>query len=533
MCLRLHSLIAASLMLCLSSLFSAPALAAGLTLNGSAVYSHLSRDYYVGGLYLAALSDDPAYVYSASVAKEMRLVVLAPRWSPRRWTQFWQNDIAINNSLTSADAQLQKALMQFTSFPRNDLEQGDVLSFSYQPGGNTRILLNNELVLESPGTELFNLLVNTWIGKVPPSRPFRAQILAQGNTDAEHVSRLQSNPARPRLWSGWVAAERAAEKRRQDAEEALRRAERERQAERSRLAQAEQQRAQEERQQAEEAARSEARRQREEEQQARSAAERLARERAAQQQRAQEQSVKAQAARLNQAGNRKNATTLAEEQRYHLQMLQWHLQRQLEAEVSYPAWAQQFRHEGLVELDLRLNRNQEVSDMQARDDGVSGLLTSEVQRAAVAAAAKIAIASDLAGDSWPLTVRYQFSLQNSAQPALKMPVAPASLQATPTTAKDRQQLENQYRQQQLERIQAAVSYPPAARILKKQDKVQFEVVIKADGSVAAVRESRASRHRELNQAMHSAISNSQPFPPLPAGLNRQQLTLTVEHDFRL
>src|SRR5690554_7432336 len=90
-----------------------------LILNGSAVYAHLTRDLYLGGLYLPKVSDDPDYIFSAATAKRMQIVVSVPSWSPRRWSQIWQNNIAINNDSFSANESVQQALMTFTSFPQD------------------------------------------------------------------------------------------------------------------------------------------------------------------------------------------------------------------------------------------------------------------------------------------------------------------------------------------------------------------------------------------------------------------------------
>src|SRR5690554_7799659 len=81
----------------------------------------------------------------------MQIVVTVPSWSPRRWSQIWQNNIAINNDNFSQDPAVQQALMTFTSFPRSDIKAGDEIVIDYQPGGNSRILLNNDLVVEASG----------------------------------------------------------------------------------------------------------------------------------------------------------------------------------------------------------------------------------------------------------------------------------------------------------------------------------------------------------------------------------------------
>lgn len=512
----------------LLSLFCLPSVQAdSLILNGSAVYSHLTRDLYLGGLYLPTVSDDPDYITSAATAKRMQIIVSVSSWSPRRWSQIWQNNIAINNDSFDADANTQQALMTFTSFPREDIKAGDEIVIDYQPNGNSRVLLNGDLVLEVPGTAFFNYMVNTWIGKLPPTRDFRQRILGQEPINEDQKNSLVNHRLqRAGLFSGWVAAEKAAIKAEQvriaearaaaaaEKKQLQRSAEAARQAELQRQQQLKAQQSTQS-QQAEQAK-----------------AERLAKQRAEQQRKEQEQAIAAQAKKLQSQGKKNSSKALAEEQRYYLSMLQWQLQRQTQASVTYPAWAKQFGQEGLVELDFRVNRAKEVSNMQARNDGASDLLVNEVKRAVTAAALQASIPADLAGDDWPVSVSYLFSLKGAAQAELTMPKTPASLQKSKASTNSKE-LEANYISTELERIAENVKYPPGARILKKSGKVIVEFDVSKDGKVLAIRDKESSRHRELNQAIHAAVKGSEPYPPLPIGVKKEQLTLTLDYDFKL
>ena len=51
-----------------------------LVLNGSAVFKHLTRDQYIGGLYLPQASEDINYILSDSTTKRMQIVVTVPSW---------------------------------------------------------------------------------------------------------------------------------------------------------------------------------------------------------------------------------------------------------------------------------------------------------------------------------------------------------------------------------------------------------------------------------------------------------------------
>lgn len=488
-----------------------------LVLNGSASYFHLTRDYYIGGLYLPLKSDNIDYIHSSSIAKRMKIVIQVPSWTPRRWSQIWQNNIAINNENLSPTPQMQQALMEFTSFPRTELKAGDEVIIDYQPNGNSRVLLNNDTVIEVPGTDFFNYMVNTWVGSLPPTREFRQLILGQENASDKHAGFLASHqPARLDLWSGWIAAEQA----QQEALEQARLAEARRQA----------QEAAEAKRQAEEAARrtEELRKQ---EEKARIAAAAAA-QKAVQATAPVAKAAKKQAPTTSAANNNTNALkVLADEQTYYLKMLQWELQRKVEANVSYPAWAKQFGQEGNVIIDFRLFRNNDIGDIQVRDPSISEILTNEVRSALRKAVENQTISKELAGDSWLLKAQYHFKLQNSKQPEFEMPIAPASLQKA--SKADPKKLEEQYITAQTEKIIAAVVYPPGAKILKKQDLVRISVQVDKTGKVLAIKEEQSSRHRELNQALTDAVKNSAPFPAFPLGLQQESLEFQVEYNFKL
>ena len=527
-----------SVSLALLLLCALPA-SADLVLNGSAVYQQLTRNYYLAGLYLPQPAQSAETIFSPAVARRMQLVVSADHWSPRKWRSQWQNNIAINNDGLQASPQLQQALMDFTRLLRHDLQTGDEIRIDFQPGGATRIQLNRELAMAVDGPQLFDALLRTWIGKLPPSREFRQQILGLTAMDEGQQQTLLSHhipEARQQLYSGWLAEEAAiaaaAEARAaarlaaQAAAEDARR-EQQRQAEEARLA--EQAQAEEQARQQQQQARLQA---------ARDDAEREQLQKAAALQQAQQAAAQQQARRLvgqtsNVLGAGKTAAVLAQEQIYYLQLLQWRVQRQVQAEVSYPAWAKQFKEEGLAQVDFRLQRDKSVLQTDIRNTQISDLLNSELVRALRVAVLQVEVPPDLDGDSWPLVVSYRFSLSGDEQPLTAMPEAPASLRQGPLPAAQQQQLLAAYRAAQLQRIYAAVVYPAAARILKKQGPVVLEADIAADGRLLAVRPLRPSVHRELNDALQAAVQQSAPFPALPAGSGETSLTLTVSYEFRL
>lgn len=394
-----------------------------LVLNGSAVYSHLARDLYLGGLYLPTLNDDPDYIFAATTAKRMQIIVKVPSWSPRRWSQIWQNNIVINNDDYSSDPLVQEALTTFTLFPRQDLKAGDEIIIDYQPNGNSRVLLNGDLVLEVAGSTFFNYMVNTWIGKLPPTREFRQNILGQEAVDQDQKTELLSHQVqRAGLFSGWIAVEQAVLK-------------------------AEQERIEQER---------------------------------------------AEQARL---------AAVAEQQR---------LQRIAEAEREAELQRQQ-----LAEKQLQEAAKTPKAPIAPKVPVAPKVLAAPAAVALVPQATK--------------NTAQTASVNKKPQAGLVAPKTPDSTQ----TAVNSKKLEAEYIQAQLKRTADNVRYPARARLAKQQGKEVVEFDISKDGKVIALRDKESSGHRELNKAIYSAIKASEPYPPLPTDLNKDQLTLTLDYDFTL
>lgn len=146
-----------------------------LQINGVAAYEHLRREIYVGGLYLAKPAHDPAAIAAQAGGKRMVLRITAERWSPMQFAQHWNQMILINNGGSTLNANVMDVL-SFTSIPKGDLVKGDELVIELT-GSGTVTTLNGVTVVKTANANLFNMLVNTWIGARPPSTEFKRDIL--------------------------------------------------------------------------------------------------------------------------------------------------------------------------------------------------------------------------------------------------------------------------------------------------------------------------------------------------------------------
>ena len=162
--------------LLITVLFIFPTLcsAAALPLQGAGIYQRLQNDVYLARVYHA--SGEPQHWLQAAQPLRLEIQLLAEDWSQRRFYRLWNEGLAINLS----EQQLQQHLTDISRFsraPRGELLQGDVLVISNETG-NTRVSLNQQLLLTLDNPDFVRLLLATWIGKFPQSPGLRNDLLA-------------------------------------------------------------------------------------------------------------------------------------------------------------------------------------------------------------------------------------------------------------------------------------------------------------------------------------------------------------------
>lgn len=181
-----------------------------LQLNGIAAQEQLRKEFYIGALYLEALSRDPAAISAQSSTKRMVLHVTADRWSPMQFAQHWNQMILINNGGSTLNANVMDVL-NFTSVPKSDLVAGDELAIELDRGASV-VTLNGTTVVRTTSPNLFNMLLNTWVGARPPSSEFKRDILVlpQDKAGTELRARydgVKASDARRKVTSSWGSKE--------------------------------------------------------------------------------------------------------------------------------------------------------------------------------------------------------------------------------------------------------------------------------------------------------------------------------------
>lgn len=125
----------------------------------------------------------------------MEYWVVATSISSRRMARHWLESVVVNAQREQLEANSQ-ALEQLTSMLKGPLLQGDVLKLAATQSG-VEISLNGLDLghIEAPG--LLALLMQTWLGSVPPSSSFRAAILSAGQPFEGLLSRYRNTTTDP------------------------------------------------------------------------------------------------------------------------------------------------------------------------------------------------------------------------------------------------------------------------------------------------------------------------------------------------
>ncbi len=494
-----------------------------LSLNGIASYSELRKEYYTAALYLQQPQANSEGVLKSNQAKQMKLLVTAKRWSPRLWTQQWQNNIAINNDVIEGNKRLQKDLDLFTRFLKGNLIAGDLIVINYVPDNGSEIFINNELILATKGMKLFNYLMATWIGKLPPTRDFKNRILslstdASTNIAIEKFDNHRVPAERQQKIKYWLDMSNQVAKKQLELKESQKN-----------------QKSQKSQYQAKLKAQKLAKKKLKSEQvfqQKLIDKEKVARELAAKKKRqARELAIKKQRAkRLKLA--KLNKEKEAQQQQYYLKdFYEWQLRQAIRKTIKYPAWAKQFNQEGIVDAQFNVNALGKISGVKIQENSAPKMLVAEVNTAIGKISGKIRPPAKLKGKNWTFGLTHKFDLKSKQQTLLLPPVNPAQ-SASLTDAENSKAL-GLYMDIIRGKITKAIKYPSEAVLLRKQGDVALYVTIDKQGKVLKVFERFKAKHKVLKLAMERAINKAKPFPAIPKELAKDSLTIDVEHRFKL
>ncbi|MBU2862333.1 TonB family protein [Reinekea forsetii] len=516
-------------------------------LNGVSAYEQLNKEYYLGALYTATPIQDAETLLADSRPQKMVIRVTAKRWSPHKFNQLWRQDLALNNSFAE-NLSLTEAAIAFTTFPQENLTIGDEIEVNFTSKAGTVVTLNGRQVLTYPNKALFNAILNTWIGEVPPSRLFRSDILgteaiitSKKDVLIERFDTISINPQRLDLVGNWKRAQQDAARALAKAEEELR-LQQQAAEDAKRKAAAEKKRLEEERKAAialaakrkKEAEEAKKKQQEQlnnastDEEKAKLAAEqaKLAAAIAAQ------EAAEARAAELAKQQEGQTQQQLAQD--YAERLYKWEVQRDIYKRVSYPEWARQFNQEGVIRIEFIVNSSGQMVGITSLTPTDSGLLGQELKDAVSRAAPFKPFPADLEANQIKMAIDYEFTLEERVAEVPPMPEPPAALKTNQELTPEQQAKTWQnYKQQIKADISATIEYPFWAQDLKQQGLVTMEVTVNKEGVVTNAKLKKKTRHAILNQEMLDAADRVGGFSPFPQWINENSVTVTIEHEFKL
>ncbi len=177
-----------------------------LSLNGSAIYKDLGKQQFVAGLFVDTVQDNANTIQLEDSPKRMEVRILN-NYSKRRWLNLWMQSISINNDRASFSGSAQEVI-NIMQAPKSAPQKGDIIEYIYHPKNGTSMRFNGTQLVSHLPKNVFNILLRTWIGPIPPSTTFKAQLLGI-DTDREAEKLLNSiKPTNSRiaLAASWMAA---------------------------------------------------------------------------------------------------------------------------------------------------------------------------------------------------------------------------------------------------------------------------------------------------------------------------------------
>lgn len=146
-----------------------------LQLNGMGLRKKAVFKVYVGALYLAQKSSEPAAILAADQPRQMVMHFLRDV-GKSRLVEAWKEGFAGN--APAAQAKLGKEIERFLGFWR-DVKEGEQVTMTYVPGKGTTVSFAGKEMGTIEGKEFADALLSVWLGPKPPSEDLKAGLLGK------------------------------------------------------------------------------------------------------------------------------------------------------------------------------------------------------------------------------------------------------------------------------------------------------------------------------------------------------------------
>ena len=144
-----------------------------LSLNGSAILKDLGKQQFVAGLFVDTLQNNANTIQLEDAPKHMEVRILS-NYSKRRWINLWMQSISINNDRESFSGSAQEVI-DIMQAPKSAPQKGDIIKYIYHPKHGASMRFNGTELISNYPKNIFNILLKTWIGPIPPYATFKNQ----------------------------------------------------------------------------------------------------------------------------------------------------------------------------------------------------------------------------------------------------------------------------------------------------------------------------------------------------------------------
>lgn len=143
-----------------------------LTLRGVALDKHFFEDNYIGAFYSHNPVKDEKEALADDGAKRMAFYFLRAN---NNFRERLQASIEENNSPQMLQRE-QINISQFLKIFDISIREGDVIILDCIPRLGIKIIVRGTVKAVIKDTEIYNLILKTWMGRQPPSKKFRKDL---------------------------------------------------------------------------------------------------------------------------------------------------------------------------------------------------------------------------------------------------------------------------------------------------------------------------------------------------------------------
>ncbi len=144
-----------------------------LQLNGMGLRKKAFIKVYVAGLYLPAKQTDPQKILGADSARKL-VMNFKYDVSASKLCGGW--DEGLENNTPGAGQAVKDDFATLCEY-MEDMEKGEVISFTYQPGTGTEVTVKGTDKGTIEGKDFADGLFACWLGDEPPSEDFKEGLL--------------------------------------------------------------------------------------------------------------------------------------------------------------------------------------------------------------------------------------------------------------------------------------------------------------------------------------------------------------------